>query len=267
MVEILGIHGMGQADQDAGRLTRLWSGALAEGWPPGAGPAPEVVVPHLAPLLHRSTGRLGDSDELTDEQAEVMVAMLREFLGDPDDDRLADLAQRGTTLGGFGSGSSLLMLLLKALDGLLPQPARKALIGLVKEVGTYLTSQSVRDQVRERLFGAGQHPDLVIGHSLGSVIAYDLAVHGEPVPTLMTLGSPLGFSTIRKHRTMTTSTATPPKAWTNIFDPYDPITRGIGLTRFWPVTDIRVDNGNEPHGISRYLAHPETGAAVVTLLE
>ncbi len=263
MADILGIHGIAQSREDTERLTRTWSDALAQGWA-GPGPSPEVAVPHLSPLLQRDRRLLGD-DDLTDEQAAYMALMLREYLGDPDDDELARLAQRGATLGG-PRWPPVLLPLIRALDGNLPRPVRDALVRLVREVDAYLNVTDVRDRVRDRLFGAGQQPDLVIGHSLGSVIAYDLAVHDAPVPTLMTLGSPLSLRTVREHPTLTTGASDPPTAWTNVWDPNDIVTAGTGLARFWPLTDLTADNGDEPHAITRYLAHPEVGATVVTLL-
>jgi hypothetical protein len=55
--------------------------------------------------------------------------------------------------------------------------------------------------------------------------------------------------------------------WVNIRDPSDPVSCGGGLSATWPaVADELVDNGGDPHAVSRYLGKRQTGAAVVASL-
>jgi pimeloyl-ACP methyl ester carboxylesterase len=108
--------------------------------------------------------------------------------------------------------------------------------------------------------GLTDEPTVVVGHSLGSVVAYDLLRNsrGAQVPLLMTIGSPLGIRAVRNPFRPIRSPA-PVAAWTNAFDPRDvvalapldrenfdvaPPIRNIG--------DIRNQTENR-HGIIGYL--------------
>ncbi|MCL2454135.1 MAG: lipase family protein [Micrococcales bacterium] len=268
MGDILGVHGIWQHRKTTQKLSEAWTAGLAAGWPDGAGTAPGVVVPHLSPLLRPSTGRLGADDEPTDDELELIVAAALEYLGDPDDDELAALVAEGRTLG-IPKVPTPLQRIVQALDGRLGREHGERIIALVREVAAYLNHDQVRDQVRDALLTAHPDPGLVIGHSLGSVIAYDLAVHGVPFPALVTMGSPLGLRTVREHRTLTTDAGPAPATWTNVHDRHDPITAGVGLRPFWPhVDDVRVSSTklSDSHGAQQYLSSPETGKVVAALL-
>ncbi|MFE7400000.1 alpha/beta hydrolase [Streptomyces sp. NPDC057557] len=72
----------------------------------------------------------------------------------------------------------------------------RALVFDLKQVRRYLLDDDLRTAARERVqeqIGPDTH--VLIGHSLGSVIAYEAlcAMPGHPVKALVTLGSPLGM--------------------------------------------------------------------------
>src|SRR5262249_9024064 len=71
----------------------------------------------------------------------------------------------------------------------------RLIIGFIKQVHVYMTDEWVRAQVQarvERVVGPGTA--VLIGHSLGSVVAYEAAcAHPEWDLTLVTLGCPLGI--------------------------------------------------------------------------
>jgi hypothetical protein len=132
-------------------------------------------------------------------------------------------------------------------------------------------TETVLDRVREML---PESPPLLIGHSLGSVVAYEalcrLPDHG--IITLITLGSPLGLRSIREGMSQTARGRMPnlPPGvlrWVNIYDPSDAVSLAGGLAGYWPkVEDKTVDNENEPHSITRYLGKKVTGQTVVEAL-
>jgi hypothetical protein len=71
----------------------------------------------------------------------------------------------------------------------------RLIIGFIKQVHAYLTDDSVREQVQERVARkVGSDTAVLVGHSLGSVVAYEVAcAHPDWDLALVTLGSPLGI--------------------------------------------------------------------------
>jgi hypothetical protein len=66
----------------------------------------------------------------------------------------------------------------------------------IREVNEYFTSDTKRDQVRSLVENRirSEHPDLVLAHSLGSVVAYEaLWNSGIPLKRFITVGSPLAL--------------------------------------------------------------------------
>jgi hypothetical protein len=76
--------------------------------------------------------------------------------------------------------------------------AERALIFDLKQVRLYLTKPETRAEIQHRVAGCiGEDTRVLVAHSLGSVVAYELlCAHPEwPVRTLVTLGSPWAFGT------------------------------------------------------------------------
>jgi len=115
-------------------------------------------------------------------------------------------------------------------------------------------------------------PHMVVGHSLGSVIAYDVLTGADDVPgvdALLTVGSPLGISEVRERLAAPWSERNgwPVKRlvtgpWSNVYDLLDPVC-GFKDRRIAPsfrldgrlrVADIEVTNeGRWRHAVGKYL--------------
>lgn len=114
----------------------------------------------------------------------------------------------------------------------------------------------VREVIEQHAPGAGtaEHPVRLIGHSLGGVIAVDLAVAGDPplwTAGLVTFGSqwPL-FQVVDPRRPAVaavdgTPVALPPSlgAWTNLWEPMDPLAFVAGRA-------FRLASGQAPRDVS-----------------
>ena len=139
----------------------------------------------------------------------------------------------------------------------------------------------IRTDIRARVLhalqeaDAGPGPHLLVGHSLGTVIAYDAltAIDDAPrVHALVTIGSPLGISEVRDGLTppWTAADGWPSQRlgdgnWWNVFDALDPVCgfldreiaphyRRAGQSR---VADVGVSNtGYWRHSIGKYLGQP-----------
>lgn len=154
--------------------------------------------------------------------------------------------------------------------------ADRFLIGVLKQVRRYLTDDGVRDRVQGEI-AACIAPDtrVLVGHSLGSVVAYEaLCAHPEwPVRTLVTIGSPLGIPHLVLDRLRPAPQAGKGRwpgavrRWSNVCDRRDVVALAKELAPLFPdadrsVTDVLVDNGWRAHAIEHHLTAAETGAAI-----
>jgi pimeloyl-ACP methyl ester carboxylesterase len=139
-----------------------------------------------------------------------------------------------------------------------------------------MTEPDLRRRVQEEVAAAiGPDTRVLIGHSLGSVIAYEaLCAHPEwPVTTFVTIGSPLGIPNLVFDRLVpkpVRGRGQWPGAvqhWTNLCDRYDVVALTKSLApRFpegpRPLDDILIDNGWQAHAIEHHLTAVETGRAI-----
>lgn len=148
----------------------------------------------------------------------------------------------------------------------------------------YAAKDIIRDRVIETLKKHEKDEILLIGHSMGSLIAYDvlmLTFPGLKINTFVTMGSPLGMAVIIRKIAAeqnikinkTTKLKTPPgiqRYWYNYSDPEDKVALNYNLandydenTRGIKVIDIVVHNNYEmngkrnPHNSFGYLRAPE----------
>jgi hypothetical protein len=142
------------------------------------------------------------------------------------------------------------------------------------QVTRYLTEEDIRGEVQRRIAQKiTADTRVIIGHSLGSVAAYE-AVHqlGLPLDLLVTLGSPLGLPSIVVDR-LRPAPGFPGKVrkWVNIADTNDLVASepNLGGLFGWDVPDgsefrpfIRVDNEGAAHSAERYLIKKEVGTNV-----
>jgi hypothetical protein len=165
---------------------------------------------------------------------------------------------------------------LTALDKL-PNVSAWSVALATRDVYQYLNNVRVRDTIEDGVRQAldGTEEAVVVSHSLGTVVAYNLlrreaAARGWRVPLLVTLGSPLAVTTIaRTLRPL--SWPEPVGTWFNAFDPQD-IVALHPLTQPWFAVDRvenydKVDNPtSNQHGISGYLSDPRVAATVLDAL-
>lgn len=182
----------------------------------------------------------------------------------------------------------------------LPGPLKRRLMkAFLRDVHHYLWDTAheprpgelyhVRTEVRRRalksmLAAGSSRPHVVVGHSLGSVIAYDVLqnVDGAPeVDGLITVGSPLGLDEVQDQlkpgwsRWNGFPTERVRGEWANVFDRLDPVCgfdpvlandfrRGGSSV----VIDIEEANwGRWRHSVGKYLSKPLLRRALADMLE
>jgi hypothetical protein len=179
----------------------------------------------------------------------------------------------------------------------LPAPLKRRLMRVfLRNVHHYLFNATfsprqgetyqVRDEVRSRTVNAlrdgadNPGPHIILCHSMGTVIGYDVLTDAIEVPAvdvLITMGSPLGLSEVRAGLTPPWTAADGwPDArlgdgyWANVYDRLDPVCglhpriadhyRWRGAER---ISDIEVSNsGSWRHSIAKYLGQPALRTAL-----
>jgi hypothetical protein len=151
--------------------------------------------------------------------------------------------------------------ILRAMDAV-PGVSARALERFTRDVYLYLSRSVVRKRINDIVLSdISTTKTVVIGHSLGSVVAYDVLkdLGGSfDIPLYATVGSPLGVRPIR-NALGTLSFPTVVKSWYNAFDERDVVALNPLDTSRFPVDPpienyAKVRNGTEnAHGIIGYL--------------
>jgi len=204
----------------------------------------------------------GDADPDPDELA-FSVSVLREMterLGvhDPVIGDGLELRERGLLQ------SPILRQLLQLVNDKAPGVGVELLRRHTHDVYSYITNQRLRGRIDDGVVGAlsESEPNVVVGHSLGSVVAHGAlrtlpAGSGSAVPLFVTLGCPLGVRAIQDGLR---ARVFPPvvQRWFNAFDPRDVVALAPLADGDFPPGGVEnhstVDNGSDDHhGIEGYL--------------
>jgi V8-like Glu-specific endopeptidase len=168
---------------------------------------------------------------------------------------------------------------LLPLPSVLRQAAFRALVEVtLKDVHAYFFGgrrKAIQDRLREVLSDV-DGPAVVIGHSLGSVISYDvlrsLDGHGPDVPLFVTVGSPLGVQEIQDVVARPLEVPRPARHWVNACDARDLVALDATLRdEFTPAERLRdyivPNNSENHHGIGDYLRATVVQQAVHAAME
>jgi hypothetical protein len=294
---IVMVHGRGQEFRDPTVLRRKWLAALAAGLTraDSAQLRPdEVVFPFYGDVLYRISAEAagdrirlesiptGEAGPFRPDTPPDVGEVERELLGDMVRlARVEDPAPRHPPAPpGVPADSPRVrpeglrerVLSWKVARDLLTALAKRSRVDQLiiqaelRDVAMYLTrGRAAVLKVVESSIPADRQL-IVVSHSLGTVVARDLlddpAVRERTV-LWVTTGSPLGLQAVQRNL-RTPGCVHPGTQWLSAFDTNDVVALGSPLRGSWgdPLTDIEVENGNDPHSISQYLAHPEVAGPV-----
>jgi hypothetical protein len=243
------VHGAGNKPP-ADDLKRAWDLDLF-----GQNMGQRTRMAYYADLLHATPSAIG-ADACTQEQALaalVLAASAAEAVPGEAPPREAAELLAGLTPRGQELALSLSMSIAaqavsrpptveESVAAILPLPAslrrlllRQLLQQLIPDADAYFFTdqrQPIRERLRQAL-NAVAGPVVVVGHSLGSVITYDVlseaAFAASAVPLLVTLGSPLGYTEIQDVVTRPLRLPAPVQLWANFADPLDLIALDTSL--------------------------------------
>jgi len=148
----------------------------------------------------------------------------------------------------------------------LAQAAADFAINLWPGVREYRNSEKTRASVLQAVLRALPKKGniVLVGYSLGSVVAHDLLRRlpaALTVDLLLTVASPLAINKFGDGHLKDEFPYDRVRAWVNLYDPSDPVTLGHGAAQRYPdALDLQV--GCNTHDIAGYASHPGFAAAV-----
>lgn len=279
------VHGRSQQGKDPAALKQEWLGALAKGLEKNGLVLPadvEVRLPFYGDRLDafakesevpltddlRTKGGEADPGFLAFEAA--MAEALRQRAG-VTDQQINDAYGDNPKPKG-PQNWEWVQAIFRALDKHVPGMSDKALETFTRDVYLYSTRSGVKTEINGIVAAAltESEPTVVVGHSLGSVVAYSV-LREDPralrVPLYITVGSPLGVRPIRD-QLKPLKFPKPAKAWYNAYDERDVVALYPLDRNNFPVTPAVTNYGkvknhtDNRHGIVGYLDDATVAKAI-----
>jgi hypothetical protein len=273
------VHGRSQQGHDPEELKKAWLDTLRLGLGPEKSAVldgVDVVFPFYGDVLEKFVEDLQDAipaDIVVRGSPDGIEEEYRAFQGEAAEAIAGRLGLTDAQIGRFVEGDvqqrgvlnwPWVQALLRAAD-VIPGISAKAIEAILRDVYVYLSRSKVRQTVNDIVDAAiPSGRTVVIGHSLGSVVAYDLLVKAKrplDIPLYLTVGCPIGIGPIRR----TLAPLRFPASighWYNALDTRDVVALYPLDAEVFPVVPpvenyTEVHNGTENnHGIAGYLNDP-----------
>ena len=272
MAQLTGVHGIGKEYLGRNQILDRWTPALADGIERAVGRRPhrpDLDLAFYGDLFRKdppsgkgactygndAAGLIG----LDDEELAELTRTVEEIV------RPADLAAAAA---GIDKGAWLpvpVQVLVGAIERRFPAASGVLFLGDLRQVRRYLRDERLKARIQQIMADAATDTTVLIGHSLGSVVAYEfLQQSGGSVQLLLTIGSPLGLRMVRSQLPARGPLAA---RWVNVRDPNDPVTAAGPLYRWYHgMEERRAENGDDAHCAERYLSSEAVGNAVSEIL-
>jgi hypothetical protein len=309
MAMVVLVHGIAQEQESADSLETKWLPSLAGGlrtagyeqladrvWRDRAGPTGiEARMAFYGNVFLRPDAQGADPGRLTPDAQELAEELARAWLeraatepSTPHDQHTAqnELGRLDDTLGqaqGAWTAVRSAVASLAKLRWFAPSGmalAQRFVDKTLVQVTRYFTDEQVRDYAQQQVAKLiAPETRVLVGHSLGSVVAYEVCQQiQQPLPLLVTLGSPLGLHTLIFERLRPQPPGFPARVsrWVNVAARDDFVAVTPDLTALFgvgrPATAVfesgwTVDNGSKPHDAAFYLAKREVGQPIAHALD
>ncbi|MFG3455023.1 endopeptidase [Stutzerimonas stutzeri] len=294
-MKIVFVHGRSQQHKDPITLAKQWENALLKGFinigSPYTGKL-DFIFPYYGDALFDAVEKASTDNfhELVSKGAsaagpdaqeqEFLWQVIREMALENGitEEQIAHEANGDVDIKGVQNWPAILAA-LRLLDKI--KGAGATMIELItRDVWYYLTRKSIRLKVNKIVDLELPSDDecIVIAHSLGTIVAYNLLMSRQPVNNVkafITLGSPLGIKAIYDRLPSDVSPRKAPPVigqWDNLRDARDTVALyeiGKGIFGGAPTVqnNSEVINGSDNrHGIVEYLQDPRVAALIRKLL-
>ena len=298
MVNVLIVHGRSRPLFGPVEMREQWLVALHSAFSGAEAPVPftddDVKLPWYGETLTQLVGgvsrseaeRMSLSGDIPHDERTFVLAVVEQvalaYGFTPE--QLAAVAASGD-LDASPSSWAYVRTVLAAVDRYVPGMDGATVAFVARECFGYLTDARLRQMIDDGVAGvlAPGVPTVVLGHSLGAVIAYHvLRSHPDSatwrVPLLLTLGAPLAWRPVIQALARLETLRMPGcvETWVNARDPLDAVAIGGDLTgSFLPVGPglpvvveengiVNPDDGR--HAIEYYLADPLVATRIAAVL-
>ncbi len=142
---------------------------------------------------------------------------------------------------------------------------------ILRDVYVYITEAAVRAEIDGIVQNSMRaEPTAIVGHSLGSVVAYNVLANNPPCTLVkyVTVGSPLGIAAVRERLPIKPHMPSSVKVWYNAFDPKDIVALNPLNAAHFPTRPEITNKGDiqnlsdNHHHISHYLDDPDVAKQV-----
>lgn len=277
-MKLVYVHGRSQQGKSGLQIRTYWTGGLNNGY---------VAAGYKEFPIPSSTDAPFYGDELI-KLLETTETVATRGAGETDVDPIAfAIAERMAVRSGTNTTTAVesevvergpsewgwVQTVLRAVSERAPGFSESVLNQFVDDVMAYLSRATVRDAINGivKPFIDGGEPTVVVGHSLGTVVAYSVLMElgtTARVPLYVTAGSPLGLRQIQD-KLEEYHPITFPKgvdAWLNATDERDLVALYASLDEesfIGGITNLTdVDNRNYPHDIAGYLTDARVADAI-----
>jgi hypothetical protein len=295
-MKLVFVHGRSQENKKLVDLTKTWTDALFQGFANAGAIVPtaivDVVMPYYGDVLYQLTQQAGraSSGNVVNRGLEAYapsaeeLKFYRRFIQDVIDTKGITDAELEAETGGDVKDRDIqnwkaVLATLRFLNRS-KRVAAASIERFTEDVWLYLKNAGVRDEI-DKLVGPlipMEDRCIVIAHSLGSIVAYNLLRHRDNcnnVAAFVTLGSPLGIEVIIEELPTNGAPRLAPEGagiWFNARDAQDTVAlHEILSDRFdgSPLVEnySRVKNtSSNKHGIEEYLHDKVVAAKIYSVL-
>lgn len=246
------VHGINNQNETSQSIADEWWEAISAGWIDLDLPAklrPQIDVGYYGKVLADAVK--GVKPDVVAQGSDpknraAALAFLRAYQGKTSindaeiRDELADMGFDSPAAVPQGWIQKSLVSAGSAIERVLMGRGQWIASGLLPQATLYIEDEGLAAQigliVRKAIFDAHEEPTLVISHSLGTVVAYDLLMQerqeDREVPLFMTLGSPLAIGMMEQILPTRRDVPNEPiQKWVNAFRRDDPVTLGRPINK------------------------------------
>jgi hypothetical protein len=289
-MRILMVHGMAQGGRKAEALEKLWVETLQEGFDAAGQPWPatlHVDFPYYGDTLDAfvAQARLptpagvvakgpGQNLEFEKFMQSALGQMQEESADISEQDVRSQMDPSASQEKGIQNWGWV-QAIARVIDNHLTPASNFTIEAFLREVFLYVSRREVTDAINALVAAKlTNEPTIVIGHSLGSVVAYNVIKAQRRATDLrrfITVGSPLGLRAISSKLGVVENIARPAD-WYNAYDERDIVALNPLDGKWFPVRPKIVNNNrvanttDNRHGIVGYLNDRDVAAQVAAAL-